>query len=91
MPFEPDRGPDAPVGTHLGLMVKDGTMIAIPRGAQMAIITDPERVDGVLPLVLVAVSNNTLKFRCACSNPKCTQVLTFKATRTGFHPRMGSR
>lgn len=86
MSFVEDKGGEAPVGNHLGLLLRDGEMLAIPQGAHMAIITDPTRADGVTPLVLFKVSPKRLVFRCACGKERCTRVLTFAASQTGYHP-----
>lgn len=88
MPFVPDEAANVPSEPHLGLQVKDGTITAIPKGATMAIIMDPTRVDGVIPLVLLKVTAKALYFRCACGRDGCSLRLTYRASRTGYHPPM---
>lgn len=90
MPFVDDNEPptDEP---HLGLLIKDGTMVAIPKGATMALIMDPSRLDGITPMVLTKVALKSLTFRCACGNPKCSRVLKYTLSSSGQHPYLAGR
>lgn len=92
MPHEdtPLLGAAAPKRPHLGLVIGEAAApetLAIPPGANMAIIIDPSKPDGVVPLVLIDVSIKSLVFRCGCGQADCTRVVTFKAKWTGFHGR----
>ena len=81
-----DEGvPDTPC---LGLLVNGdtGETIRIPPGATMFVITNPRRVDGVIPLLLAKVTEKALYFRCGCRRPNCTRVITYAASKRGQHP-----
>lgn len=76
---------------HLGVYMGDGTVMRIPRGAIIAIIEDPTRLDKVLPMVITKVTMKALDFKCACGNPDCTRKLRYRAERAGYHPPMHRR
>lgn len=76
---------------HLGLMMGDGSVMRIPRGATLLVIEDPTRLDKVLPLILTKVSMKAIDFTCACGNPDCTRKLRYRAERAGYHPSMHQR
>lgn len=77
-----------PKGNHLALLTDatTGSAIAIPVGATMFLITNPDHVDGVIPMFLVKVDKRQIVFRCACGNPTCTRVLKYKLIVEGRHP-----
>lgn len=79
---------EAPSEPHLALVVDaNGDSIAIPPGAKLFIVENPEKPDGIVPVFLVKVSRKQLVVRCNCGRPKCTRVGKYKATWTGFHPQ----
>jgi tRNA A37 threonylcarbamoyladenosine synthetase subunit TsaC/SUA5/YrdC len=75
----PLYGADAPKEPHLALMFKEGEFVAIPVGAMMALVTDPTKADGVLPLVLAKVSKNALEFVIPAASDKHQKRVTFVA------------
>lgn len=73
---------------HLALLTDEtGTAIAIPPGANLFIIEDASRADGVFPLVLLAVSRKNLRFQCGCGIPKCTRTAEAVIKWKGKHPQ----
>ena len=87
MPFQkPAFEGEAPKTAHLALMVGPTEALAIPPGAKLFIVTDPERADRIIPVYLAKVTRRELVFRCNCSNPKCTRVLKYQLKVEGFHP-----
>jgi hypothetical protein len=71
---------------HLALRMDQGAFLAVPPGAMLAIVENPERYDGVIPVILLKVSRKELVFRCGCGNGSCTRVGKFKAIWKGVHP-----
>ena len=84
MPIEKGDAVAPPRKPHLGLMAKDGSILAIPPGTMMVIVEDPSRVDGVMPLLLVEVSRNKLLFVPYTTTPgPNTRYVEFKANWKG--------
>lgn len=77
----------APTKPHLGVVTNKETndVLAIPPGAVMFIITNPKLKDGVLPVVLMSVSEKRIVFGCACKSPSCNVRYEFRASRSGNH------
>ena len=74
----------APKEAHLALITSEaGDAIAFGRGNRLVLVDGHTKV----PLVLVKVSLKELVFRCACRSPGCTAIYTFRASRTGHHPK----
>lgn len=78
------KAPDQP---HLGVLRRGDVMLAMPPGSNMFIVTDPTRPDGVLPLLLVKVTEKAITFRCNCGESSCTRVLQYRLKATGWHPQ----
>ena len=74
-----------PGEAHLGLLVGDGEVLAIPRGARMMLIIDPTRADGIIPLVLSKVTKKFIEFFSVSSNPKNSRRVRFVAQWSGQH------
>jgi hypothetical protein len=77
------EGTDKP---HLVLMTGPEDAIAIPLGAKMFIVVDPDRADRIIPVFLANITRDALTFRCNCGQPKCTRVLSYKVRASGHHP-----
>lgn len=88
MPFVPNDGGKAPKGAHLGLLMNDSTFTGIPVGATLAVITDPTRQDGIMPMILTKVTLKALHFRCACRRVGCTRKMIYRLSAEGLHPKM---
>jgi hypothetical protein len=80
---------ETPTEPHLGFVTDISKMeyTAVPPGALMAIITDPTKPDGILPLLLTKVSERKLSFKCACGQPKCSAEFEYVIKVSGHHPR----
>jgi hypothetical protein len=94
--YEPhDEEGEAPDAPHLVLMMAPGEGLAVPPGANLAIVMnaktgvdkDSPEHGGVVPLVLLSVSKTKLRFACACGQKSCTREVSFKATWKGIHPK----
>lgn len=71
---------------HLGVITDEsGEALALPPGAVMLEIIDAKRPDRINRLVLKEVKHGKWTFKCGCNNPRCTRVITFRATETGAH------
>lgn len=83
---KPNEG-EPPRDPHLALITDFTTGLAtpIPPGAVILQIMDPNRADGVTPLILTKVAIRGWTFRCACGDPNCTRVLKMQAKWEGFH------
>ena len=77
---------DAPTQPHLALWFgDDGSWMAIPPGATIAIIEDPERSDKIFPMVLAKVSLKKIIFVCRCGDPGCNVNYAYSVSKTGHH------
>ena len=92
MPFEPSHleGP-APGVPHLAVYTDtSGAVMAIPPGARMLIIEDPQKMDSVFPLVLKRVSRRAIVFLCGCG--RCNREYVFRlVTVKGMHKSSAER
>lgn len=76
----------APREPHLALLIDDGTgpaMVALPIGSMLCIVTDPTKIDGIIPLVLAKVHKEHLDFFAYTRNKKSTRAVRFKADWQG--------
>lgn len=90
MPHVPSLEGEVPKGAHLALKTGPGEALAVPVGAQLLVVLDPNRVDMILPVFLADIAKATggfrLAFRCACGKPGCNRVFKAKFFATGTHP-----
>lgn len=76
----------APKEPHLAVLIDDGTgpaMVALQVGTMIAIVTDPTKVDGVIPLVLAKVTKEHVDFFAYTRNRASTRAVRFKADWQG--------
>lgn len=86
MPFKPaDIQGDVPAAAHLAVYTDNsGNVLAIPSGARMLLIEDPQRMDRIFPLILKRVNRKSIVFQCGCG--KCTREYVYKLTdMKGLH------
>ncbi len=79
---------EAPTEPHLAYLYngETGEWAALAPGTYMAIIEDPKRPDGTIPVILAKVSRKRITFICACGKQGCTRQAKFNAVWTGHHP-----
>ncbi len=70
---------------HLGLLMSDSSVGAIPPGATVFYIEDPTRVDGVFPWVFVKATRKAWWFQCGCGKSGCTRTMKMTALYRGQH------
>lgn len=71
---------------HLGVYMGDGTVLAVPEGAQMFIVSEgTDKKPVTVPVILMKVKLNQMVFRCNCGEKSCTQVYKFAASKRGMH------
>lgn len=73
---------DAPSEPHLGILTAKG-MIPLKVGSVMAIVEDPQRVDGVYLLVLKKVDHRYIEFDALSSDKSSTRRVKFVAEWKG--------
>lgn len=79
-------GVKAPKKAHLAIMHGDtGMWDGIPVGTKIAIIEDPTRSDGIIPLILVGVSKKHLDFLAYSSDGSSKRHVRFTANWSGEH------
>lgn len=79
---------EAPDKPHFGVVVDEaGSLMALPPGAQIAIIEDPENPNKIFPMVLLKVTYKSIWFACACGQKGCTRRMNYQLKASGFHPQ----
>lgn len=78
----------APKEPHLAVLIDDGTgpaLVALPKGTMLCIVTDPSKIDGIIPLALAGVDKKHLDFMAYTRNRKSTRAVRFKADWQGVY------
>jgi hypothetical protein len=75
--------PDKP---HMIVEVRTGQHLAIPPGAKMGIVMDPQKNSPFLRLGLFSVSEKAIVFKCMC-NPTCEVYHEYTRQSKGEHTR----